>query len=86
MDGLFVCAARFLASAALCRYSSDRDACKANTGETPRFLRFTEPCDKCGVGQLAMTRPDSALWQVPGPSSSVGGSGRLQYAFLPNLN
>src|SRR5262249_29871601 len=28
--------------------------CKANTGKTPRFLRFTEPCDKCGVGQLAM--------------------------------
>src|SRR6516164_293580 len=25
MDGLLVCAARFLASAALCRYSSDRD-------------------------------------------------------------
>ena len=35
--------------------------CKANTGKTPRFLRFTEPCDKCGVGQLAMTRPDSAV-------------------------
>jgi len=29
--------------------------CKANTGKTPRFLRFTEPCDKCGVDQLAMT-------------------------------
>ena len=29
--------------------------CKANTGKTPRFLRFTEPCDNCGVGQLAMT-------------------------------
>jgi len=25
MDGLLVCAAQFLASAALCRYSSDRD-------------------------------------------------------------
>ena len=28
--------------------------CKANTGETPRFLRFTEPCEKCCVGQLVI--------------------------------
>src|SRR5262249_41553920 len=50
--------------------------CKANTGKTPRFLRFTEPCDKCDVGQLVMTcRP--AVMASPGPSPHTGGSGRL---------
>src|SRR5262249_55861030 len=31
--------------------------CKANTGRTLRFLRFTEPRGKCGVGPMAMTHP-----------------------------
>ena len=36
--------------------------CKANTGKTPRFLRFTELGDKCGADQLAMTgRPASVI-------------------------
>jgi hypothetical protein len=55
MDGLLVCAARFLASAALCRYSSDRDDMQSEHWKDDSVpLDFTEPCDKCGVDQLAM--------------------------------
>src|SRR5262249_34276013 len=59
--------------------------CKANTEKTPQFLRFTEPGGKWDVGQLVMTRSAAALWQVPGPLSSVGGSGRLRDPRLPDL-
>ena len=53
--------------------------CKANTGRTPRFLRFTEPSDKCGVGQLVICAclPTNPVQMTsPGPSRARGGSGR----------
>jgi hypothetical protein len=46
-------------------------------GMSQKNLR-TNQGGKCGVGQLVMTRSAAALWQVPGPLSSVDGSGRFR--------
>jgi hypothetical protein len=77
MGGLLVCAARFLASAALCQYSSDRDDMQDEHWKDTRFLRFTEPCEKCGVGQLVTTRPNPVRRGKSRPAVSRDGSGRL---------
>src|SRR5262245_56312973 len=84
MDGLLVCAARFLASAALYRYSSGGDDIQ---GEHWRgrlgSLDFTEPGGKCGVGQLvisAVPAPHSGV-ASPDTSRARGGSGRLDDPF-----
>jgi hypothetical protein len=59
--------------------------CKANTGKTPRFLRFTEPGDKCGVGQLAMPGRPAGRDKLRPVAASPGGSGRLRDPRLPDL-
>src|SRR5262249_37453684 len=59
--------------------------CKANTERTLRFLRVTEPCDKCGVGQLVMTcRP--AVVASPDPSCPATGRGDLDDPRLVSRN
>ena len=59
--------------------------CKANTGKTPRFLRFTEPCDKRGVVQLVTTpASQSALWQVPARRFTPAGRGAWTRFQSPN--
>jgi hypothetical protein len=52
--------------------------CKANTGKMPRFLRFTEPGDKCGVDQLAMTGRPAGRGKSRPVVLLSGGSGRLR--------
>jgi hypothetical protein len=59
--------------------------CEANTERTLRFLRFTEPCDKCGVGPMAMTHPDSAAWQVLTRHVAVAGQGTFAIRALPDV-
>ena len=59
--------------------------CKANTRKTPRFLRFTEPCDKRGVVQLVTTpASQSALWQVPARRFTPAGRGAWTRFQSPN--
>src|SRR6516165_839907 len=59
--------------------------CKANTRKTPRFLRFTEPCDKRGVVQLVTTpASQSALWQVPARRLTPAGRGAWTRFQSPN--
>src|SRR5262249_934723 len=67
MDRLLVCAARFLASAAFCRYSSDRDDIQGEHWKS--VPQITEPCDKCDVGQLAMSGPPAGRYQAPAGGS-----------------
>src|SRR5215831_20741024 len=85
MDRLLVCAARFLASAAFCRYSSDRDDIQGEHWKDASVPQITEPCDKCGVGQLVMTcRP--AVVASPGPSCHATGRGDLDDPRLVSRN
>src|SRR5262249_55053002 len=69
MDELLVCAARFLASAALCRYSSDRDDMQGEHWEG-RLGSSDSPnrAPVCGVDQLVTARPGQCVVISPGPS------------------
>src|SRR5262249_26947204 len=59
--------------------------CKANTGKTPRFLRFIEPCDKLRRWSDGHDALRQRVVASPGPpcASQPGGSGR--FAPLPDL-
>src|SRR5262249_18002756 len=86
MDGELVCAARFLASAALCRYSSDRDEHARRTLEG-RFGSSDSPnhAQAHCVDQLAMTGRPSVM-ASPGPSHlTLGGPGRFLDPALADL-
>jgi len=62
-----------------------RGSSSANTRKTPRFLRFTEPCDKRGVVQLVTTpASQSALWQVPARRLTPAGRGAWTRFQSPN--
>jgi len=57
MDGLLVCAARFLASTALCRYSSDRDDMQDEHWKDDSVPQISpNRWQACCVSQLVMTR------------------------------
>jgi len=78
MDGLLVCAARFLASAALCRYSSDRDDMQGEhwkDASVPQIHRTFRQVRRWSVSHLCLpTNP--VQMTSPGPSRARGGSGR----------
>jgi DNA-binding transcriptional regulator YiaG len=71
MDGLFVCAARFLASAALCLYSSDRDGMQGEhwkDASVPQIHRTFRQVRRWSGGHLClptnpvqMTSPESYI-------------------------
>src|SRR5215472_10348748 len=69
MDGLLVCAARFLASAALRRYSSDRDHMQGEhwrDASVPQIHRTLREVLRWSVGHLRLpTNP--AQMTSPGP-------------------
>jgi len=68
MDGLLVCAARFLASAALCRYSSDRDDMQGEhwkDASVPQIHRTTRQVRRWSDGHDA---PRQCVVTSPGPS------------------
>src|SRR5262245_51043436 len=72
MDGLCVCAARFLASAALCRYSSDRDNIQGEHWKDGSVPQIHRPCDKCCVWSVGLFIGPPTPRVGALPSTSVG--------------
>ena len=75
MDGLIVCAARFLASAALCRYSSDRDDMQGKhwkDDSVPQIRRVLRQARRWSVGHDSAVRQVVASPGLPSPAWRVG--------------
>ena len=77
MDRSLVRAARFLASAALCRYSSDRDDMQGEhwkDASVPQIHRTLRQVRRWSVGH---GRPPSGSWQPPARRPQSAGRGGL---------
>src|SRR5215470_5028041 len=75
MGRLLVCAARFLASAAFCRYSSDRDDMQGEhwkDASVPQIHRTRRQVRRWAVGH---DRPPRPLWQAPARRLTPAGRG-----------
>src|SRR5262244_3348508 len=85
MDRLLVCAARFLASAALCRYSSDRDDMQGEhwkDASVPQIHRTMRQVRRWSDGHGALRQRVVAS---PGPSPHSVGRGAYAIRALPDL-
>jgi len=79
MARLLVCAARFLASAALCRYSSDRDDMQREHWKDASIPQIHRTMRQVRIGRLVMTRPNPARRGKTRPIAlTLGGPGRLR--------